>query len=75
MITMEGTVKEIRGKPLVRLTIEASSPATSAPQNAAAGAGMVWKSTNSSRRVLATAPINPEVMASRCELLNIMEKP
>ena len=45
-MTMEGTVKEIRGYPWLFLMREASSPAVKAPINAAAAAGLPGKSTS-----------------------------
>ena len=58
MITIEGTVSEILGYPLLFLIKEASNPAVRAPINAAAAGGICVKSTSSSRSVLAMAPIN-----------------
>ena len=63
MITMEGTVSEIRGYPLLFLIKEASNPAVSAPIKAAAAGGILVKSTSSSRSVLAMAPIKAAVAA------------
>ena len=74
-MTMEGTVKEIRGYPWLFLMREASSPAVKAPINAAAAAGIPVKSTSSSRSVLASAQMKEAVYAIETELLNIMEKP
>ena len=64
-MTMEGTVKEIRGYPWLFLMREASSPAVKAPINAAAAAGIPVKSTSSSRSVLAAAPMKAAVDAIR----------
>ena len=72
MITIEGTVKEIRGYPLIS---DANKPATSAAINAAAPAGMLVKSTNSNLSVLAIAPIIPAQVAISIVLLNIIENP
>ena len=54
---------------------EASSPAVTAPINAAAAAGIAVKSTSSRRSVLAIAPITAVVAAIGIELLNIIENP
>ena len=64
MITIEGTVSEILGYPLLFLIKEASNPAVRAPINAAAAGGICVKSTSSSRSVLAMAPINAAVAAT-----------
>ena len=57
------------------LISDASSPAASAPVNAATAAGIPVKSTRDNRRVLATAPIIAAVEAMGIELLNIIENP
>src|SRR5699024_3406034 len=54
---------------------DAKIPAVNAPMKAAAAAGSDVKSTNSRRRVLATAPIKPAVAAILTGLINIIEKP
>lgn len=63
MITIDGTVNEILGYPLYLLTNEAIRPATNAAMKAAAAGGTLVRSTISSLNVLATAPINPAVIA------------
>ena len=63
MITIEGTVSEIRGYPFPFLIKEASNPAVRAPMNAAAARGMLVKLTSSSLSVLAIAPIKAAVAA------------
>ena len=57
MITIEGTVTDILGYPTLFFNRDARSPAVSAPINAAAAGGIFARSTSSSLRVLATAPI------------------
>ena len=65
MMTIDGTVKEILGYPTEFFVREARSPASSAPQKAAAAGGNMAKSTSSNRVVFAMAPITPAVAASR----------
>ena len=57
MITIEGTVTDILGYPTLFFSRDARSPAVSAPINAAAAGGIFARSTSSSLRVLAAAPI------------------
>lgn len=57
MITIEGTVTDILGYPTLFFSRDARSPAVSAPINAAAAGGIFTRSTSSSLRVLAAAPI------------------
>ena len=57
MITIEGTVTDILGYPTLFFSRDARRPAVSAPINAAAAGGIFARSTSSSLRVLATAPI------------------
>lgn len=75
MITIDGTVSDIRGYPLFFLIMDARRPAVSAPAKAAAGAGIDVRSTSSSLRVLAMAPISAAVAAMGVELLNMIENP
>mgnify|MGYP004672219911 CR=1 FL=1 len=74
-MTMDGTVKDIRGYPLLCFIIVDKRPAHNAPINAAGAAGILVKSTSSSLNVLATAPISAAVAAIGTELLNMIEKP
>ena len=75
MITIEGTVRVILGKPTLRFIAEARSPDESAPMNAAAPAGSPVISISSSLSVFATTPISPAVAAIFTGLLNISENP
>ena len=74
-MTIDGTVSEILGYPAWFLINDARIPAKSAPTKAAAAGGNEARSTSSSRRVLATAPISAAVAASFHGLLNIIENP
>ena len=69
MITIEGTVTDILGYPTLFFSRDARSPAVSAPINAAAAGGIFARSTSSSLRVLATAPIPAAATARRTGLL------
>ena len=75
MITIEGTVTDILGYPTLFFSRDARSPAVSAPINAAAAGGIFARSTSSSLRVLATAPIPAAATARRTGLLNMIENP
>ena len=75
IITIDGTVMEILGYPTILFNADASTPAATAPANAATGAGTEVISSISSRSVLDTAPIIPAATASFHGLLNITENP
>ena len=75
MMTIDGTVTDIPGYPTLFFSRDTRSPAVSAPINAAAAGGILVRSTSSSLRVLATAPIPAAATARRTGLLNIMENP
>ena len=75
MITIEGTVIAILGKPILRLIIDASIPATKAPIKAATAGGTFDQLTKLKRKVLATAPERPATVAIEILELNIIEKP
>lgn len=75
IITIDGTVRVILGKPTFFLSKEASNPEHNAPINAAALAGIDVKSISSRRKVFTNIPIIPAVNAILRGLLNISEKP
>lgn len=75
MMTIDGTVTDILGYPLHFIKREAKSPAVIEPAKAATAAGQPDRSTSSSLRVLATAPMIAAEEAMRPGLLNMREKP
>ena len=75
MMTMDGTVRLMRGSVILRPTNDARSPAISAPMRAADSGSMPARSMSSRRVVLATRPMHAAVKAMRGVELNMMEKP
>lgn len=65
MITIEGTVSEILGYPLLFLIKEASNPAVRAPINAAGGRRHMCEINKFKPECIAMAPINAAVAAHR----------
>ena len=64
MITIAGTVIDIREYPILPFERDASIPAVRAPAKAAIDGGQEARSTSSRRRVLAMAPMTPARVAS-----------
>ena len=75
MITILGTVREMRGKPMRGPTTAATRPAVKAPSNAAASRGRPARSMSSRRAVLATAPMQAAAQAMEGVELKSTEKP
>lgn len=75
MITIDGTVIEIRGYPATPFNVDARIPAINAPIKAAVAGGREQRSMSSKRVVLDIAPMIAAATASLMGLLNIIENP